>query len=165
MVEIPGVAPFRTPAKINVTNTDIRTVIGHLKACGIEEYEIVATTEKGERQVYKKEDFELLTKEVKTTTFNYEEQIDKRFNKLEKLEVITQNILDEATVRELFYTKTPNQIIRDDNIEELEDAFIPEVDISDMKMVSSGVQIFKQDDNEIENAADMLSNLTGKNRR
>ena len=192
VIEIPGVAPFRTPAKINVTSSDIRTIIGHLKMCGVDEYEIDVTTEKGERKVYKKEDFELPIKEVKKeSNYNYQKQIDKRFNrlekmisdlaakkagssennkeqitnKLEKLELIAQKILDEATVREVVYTKTPGQIIRDDNIEELEDAFIPEVDISDMIMVSSGVQTLKQDDNEIESAADMLSNLTGKNRR
>jgi hypothetical protein len=92
---------------------------------------------------------------------NNKEQIT---NKLEKLELIAQKILDEANVREVIYTKTPGKI-DEDNIEELEDAYIPEVDISDMKMVSTGVETLKQDVDDIEDAADMLSNLTGKNRR
>lgn len=191
LVEIPGVAPFRTPAKINVTTADIRNIIGHLKACGIEEYEIIASTDKGDKEVYTQEDFELPKKEVsKSDSENYKKQIDKRFNKLEKmivnlaakkvsnpnnnkeqitnklekLELIAQKILDEANVREVIYTKIPGKIDVD-NIEELEDAYIPEVDISDMKMVSTGVETLKQDVDDIEDAADMLSNLTGKNRR
>jgi ribosomal protein L5 len=191
LVEIPGVAPFRTPAKINVTTADIRNIIGHLKACGIEEYEIIASTDKGDKEVYTQEDFELPKKEVsKSDSENYKKQIDKRFNKLEKmivnlaakkvsnpnnnkeqitnklekLELIAQKILDEANVREVIYTKIPGKIDVD-NIEELEDAYIPEVDISDMKMVSTGVETLKQDADDIEDAADILSNLTGKNRR
>jgi len=189
IIAIPGVAPFRTPAKIDVTVADIRTIIGHLKVCGVEEYEIIAHNERGDKEVYKKEDFELPKKEGKEVEkINYQKQIDKRFNKLEKmiaklasknsgnqgnnkeqitnklekLELIAQKILDEATTKEVLYMKTPGQIIKDDNIEDLEDAYIPEVDVSDMKMVSSGVQTLKQDDDDLKDSADMLSNLTGK---
>ena len=190
LVELPGVAPFRTPAKINVTNADIKNVILHLKACGIEEYEIKVSTDSGSKQVYTQADFELPTKEAeKVDSKTYDRKIDERFNRLEKmitklatqkvgdqsnnkeqitnkldvLETIAQRILDEATVREVVYTKMPGEI-KEDNIEELEDAYVPEVDISDMKFVSTGVETIKQDSDDIESAADILSNLTGKRR-
>lgn len=192
LIEIPGVPPFRTPAKINVTNADIRNIIGYLKACGIDSYEVIASTEKGTKEIYTEQDFELPKKESKPIDeLAYKNQIDKRFNRLEKmiatlaskktsnlgnnkeqitnklenLELIAKRILDEAVVREVVYTKTPGRIIKEDDIEELEDAYIPEVDISDMKIVSSSVEILKQDSDNIEDSVDKLSNLTGKKRR
>ena len=59
VVQIPGSAPFRTPATIDVSNMKIRNLIGYLRVSGIEDYEIVATSDKGIVEVYKKSDFEL----------------------------------------------------------------------------------------------------------
>ena len=43
VVDIPGVASFRTPAEVDISNAEINLVIFSLKNCGIDDFEI--TTE------------------------------------------------------------------------------------------------------------------------
>jgi len=183
MVQLPGVAPFRTPATMDVSKMKVRNLIGYLTASGIEDYEIVATSDKGVVEVYKKADFDLLKKKEDDPNIGYKKNIDKRFNKLEKLigKLISkqdsqkttnkeqtiddklnriERLLEESSVRQVVYTKTEGE--KDVKIEELEDAFIPEVDVSDMKMSSSGAKILEQDSDDIEGSANLLSGLTKK---
>lgn len=155
LLNIPGIAPFRTPAKVDITNTKLHLVVSALHNAGIDYYEIIAKKDKKEI-VYTKEDFEP-KKEKKTDNsakinarFNRienllfqlvqkkpsrkgisEEQIT---NKLKTLEELSQRILEKEIVREIVYTSSQKggEIPL---IEELdENTFIPSIDISDMEL-------------------------------
>ena len=182
LIEIPGVAPFRTPADIDVSRIEIRTVIGHLQVCGISQYEIVAVNEKGHREVYREKDF-APEKKKKKKIDPYRKQIESRFDKLEKmismlfhrevkgnensnkeqiteklnqLERMSQEILKKQKGNGLIYQKIKERDGEDDI------AFIPEVDIDSLKLKSSSVRSLKQDQKEeIDNAAKSLSKLLG----
>ena len=78
-IDIPGLAACRTPVEINISKLDIRVVAMSLKTAGISEYEIVADIGKGVKEVYTKQDFEKKQKDIEI------ENIDKRFNKKEKM--------------------------------------------------------------------------------
>jgi len=184
VVKMPGGKTFRTPATIDVSNMKIRNLIGYLRAAAIEDYEIVATSDKGVVEVYKKSDFELPKKKKETNQAKaYQKAINNRFNRLESLigelfEKSTskdnskkeQNIdekldrieklLEEASIKETVYTKYIDE--KAVEVEELEAAFIPEVDVSDMKMSSSGAKVLDQDSDDLEDTANLLSGLTKK---
>lgn len=181
VVQLPGSAPFRTPATIDVSNMKIRNLIGYLRVAGIEDYEVVATSDKGVVEVYKKADFELPKKKETNQAKAYQKTINNRFNRLENLigklfeksaskdnSKKEQNIdeklnrieklLEEASVKEVVYTKFVDE--KADVDEELEAAFIPEVDVSDMTMSSSGAKVLDQDSDDLEDTANLLSGLT-----
>jgi hypothetical protein len=181
LLEIPGLAPFRTPADIDVSKIGIRNVIGHLQVNGITDYEIVAVSPQGDKEVYKQEDFEPEKKKKKVDP--YRKQIEGRFDKLEKmismlfnremkgkeesnkeqiteklerLERISEEILKKHKVDGIIYGDVKKRV-RDD-----EDSFIPEIDIDSLKLRSSSVKSVKQDQKEeIDDAADSLSKLLG----
>jgi ribosome assembly protein YihI (activator of Der GTPase) len=144
----------------------------------------VATSDKGVVEVYKKSDFELPKKKKETNQAKaYQKAIDNRFNRLEnligklveksaskdnskkeqnideKLDRI-EKLLEEVSVKETVYTKYVDEKVVE--VEELEAAFIPEVDVSDMKMSSSGAKVLDQDSDDLEDTASLLSGLTKK---
>lgn len=183
LLEIPGLAPFRTPANIDVSRIGIRNVIGHLQVNGITDYEIIAVSPQGDKEVYKQEDFEPEKKKTKKKVDPYRKQIEGRFDKLEKmismlfnremkgkedsnkeqiteklerLEKISEEILKNHKVKGIIYHDVKK---RD---EDVEDSFIPEIDIDSLKLRSSSVKSVKQDQKEeIDDAADSLSKLLG----
>lgn len=171
-IAIPGLKVFRTPADIDISKLDIRVVSMYLKTSGIEKYEIVAES-KESKEIYTKQDFDvvekkpsndnsridriekmlevLVTKQVSNLTPE-KEQINNKLDKLEKL------IANQSKKTVIVPSKRGESI--EPEIEELE-AFIPEVDVSDMK-IKSDVKKVKQDDDGLEDAADLLSGLIKK---
>lgn len=177
-VAIPGLKVARSPVELDISKLDIRVVSMYLKTSGIEKYEIVAATPEGVKETYTQKDFTvvesrkvkpkhsavddkinklekmmevLLARELGKTTEN-KEQINNKLDKLEKLFKGSIQVVDKSPARrELLKGGEPE-------IEEL-DAFIPEVDISDMKLSSDNVKTVKQDDDGLEDAADALSGL------
>jgi len=173
MIEIPGISPFRTPADVNITHISIPLAISVLSSQGIEKFEIVSDI-RGKEQVLTEKDFKeseddnskmngrlknlegmlkkLLKKEASDLSSN-QEQIN---DKLEKLELLSNAILESSGHRP--YSET------EPHIEEL-DTFIPEIDIEGITMKGkSGKKVFKKDEDDIDESADLLSSLTGGNK-
>lgn len=178
-IAIPGLPVCRSPVNLDISKLDIRIISMYLKTSGITKYEIIAETERGDREVYTRKDFDivekqkskidkqdinnrfnriekmmeiLLTREVSKITPN-EEQITNKLDNLEKLLRVNKNI------QVVNKTEARKNILNDDpDIEEI-DSFIPEVDISDMKLSSDNIKTVKQDDGGLEDAADILSGL------
>jgi len=181
LIEIPGMSPFRTPADVDVSRIGIRTVIGHLQVCGITDYEVVAVGPKGDREVYKQEDF--APKKKKKKVDPYKKQIEGRFDKLEKMismlfnreikrnensnkEQITEKLdqLERISQEILKKQKIDGVVYQDSKKKDDEDdlAFIPEVDTKGLKLKSSSARSLKQDQKEeIDDAAKSLSKLLG----
>jgi hypothetical protein len=65
LISIPGLPIFRTPAEVDVSKIDIRVVHMYLVTAGIDEYEIVAETKKGGKEVYKRDDFDEVKYSIK----------------------------------------------------------------------------------------------------
>ena len=186
MIQLPGSAPFRTPATIDVSKMKIRNLIGYLRQAAIEDYEIVATSDKGVREVYKKSDFDLPHKKDKDSESAYKKAINKRFNRLErlikslvdnqdskntsnkeqtiddKLNRIERLLEERVVTKEVIYTKVTDG--KTPNVEELEEEerFVPSVEIDDMKLSSSSTKtIEKRKKEDVDDAADSLSKLLG----
>lgn len=180
-IAIPGLKPCRSPVDIDISKLDIRVIEMYLNTAGIKDYEIVAESKKGVVEVYTEKDFKL-KQEKKKPDLAYKSEIDKRFdrlemvilnllskkevskiplekeqitNQLEKLETITKKILETQSVK-----KVEHQPNMEPVIEEF-DSFIPDIDISDMTLISSDVKIVEKDNEELEDTAEMLSKLGG----
>lgn len=179
-IAIPGVKPFRSPVEIDVSNLDIRVVAMYLKANGINDYELEATTKKGGTEVYTPKDFDKLPtpekkeKGVESRLSNLEKRLDKMMgllvqrddsikskneeqitDKLEKIEEIMGQIL----VSKSNITVSTSSEEREPEIEEF-DAFIPDIDTSDLMIKSKEHKVIKQDNNDLDDTADALSILT-----
>ncbi len=171
-IEIPGMSPFRTPADVNISHVSIPLVASVLKAQGIERFEIISDTQ-GKEKVLTQKDFEvdkkaptqdnyegrfnilesLMKKLLKKQTSNIpsnKEQITNRLNSIEKL-------LLEKETKAIYITE--EKIKKKD--EELQDTFIPEIDLEGLKMKGKVSQkTIKQDKSAIDNNADLLSNMS-----
>ena len=177
-IAIPGLKVMRSPVELDISKLDIRVVSMYLKTSGIEKYEIVAKTPQGEKETYTNKDFDvvekrkskpkqsdadikikklesmmeiLLARELGKSSEN-KEQINNKLDNLEKLFQSGIQVVDKSPAR--------RDILKggEPEIEEL-DSFIPEVDISNMKLSSDNIKTVKQEDDGIEDAADALSGL------
>lgn len=180
-IAIPGLKPCRSPVDIDISKLDIRVIEMYLNTAGINDYEIVAESNKGVVEVYTEKDFKLKQKKKKPD-LEYKSELNKRFdrlesvilnllskkevsktplekeqinNQLEKLEIITKKILETQSVKRVEHQDGMEPVI-----EEF-DSFIPDIDISDMTLMSSDVKVVEKDNEEIEDAAEMLSKLGG----
>lgn len=179
-IAIPGVKPFRSPVEIDVSNLDIRVVAMYLKANGINDYELEATTKKGGTEVYTPKDFDKLPtpekkeKGVESRLSNLEKRLDKMMSllvhrddsvkskneeqitdKLEKIEEIMGQILVSKSSSAVPVSSEE----KEPEIEEF-DAFIPDIDTSDLMIKSKEHKVIKQDNHDLDNSADALSILT-----
>lgn len=176
-IDIPGLPTCRTPVEVDISKLDMRSVAIYLKSSGISDYEIIADTKKGDREVYKKEDFEGKEKrkiekqkpkvddlserlsrieEVvsllaqKGNSDSQKEQINDRLDKIEKL--LIKSISTPKVIKE----KEEEPVI-----EELE-SFIPDIDLTEMKIESKNLKSIKQDSGDIDDISDVLSNIIKK---
>lgn len=184
MIELPGMAPFRTPAEVDVSKLSLNVLILKMKNYNINEYEIRSEIG-GKAIVYKKDDVE---KKKLPDPAKKKEEVDKindlnaRFSRLEKLllkavggsktgsdwEQINEKIdklsnqvndikvLKEVVIKDSGGTKR-TKITK----EEDEDKFIPQIETSGMKIKSGDRKKLKRED-DTDDAADLLSKLTNK---
>ena len=165
-IDLPGMAPFRTPANINVSKIPLNVLILKLKVYDIHGYEIVS--ELGDQKiVYKKEELEKIKeKDLNKMDKKYVKHFDKRLNKLENMikgmtipqEKSEVNInLDKEQIKNVIAEMLDQPIKKEVDVEE-DEIFIPPVNIDGMKLKSSEHTIIKQDEN-LEDSADLLSEI------
>jgi hypothetical protein len=181
MIEIPGIAPFRTPARIDISRVKLNLIISSLNNSGVSDYEIIAREDKKET-VYTKEDFELpkKTKEASPDLDNINERFNKIegilknllkkstskkssseeqiTNKLNALEELSRRILEKESVQEIVYTSSKEKSVSP-VIEDLDDdLYIPKIYIDDMELKGTASEKIGEVEDP-EEAADMLSRL------
>lgn len=181
MIQIPGIAPFRTPAKIDISHVKLHLVVASLNSSGINDYEIIAKEDKQEI-IYTKDDFDFPKKLKEAPTDNSD--INERFNKIEgilknllrktsseknlseeqitnklnSLEELSRRILEKENVKEIVYTSTKDSS-KSPVIEDLDDElYIPNIYIDDMEMKGSASEKIGEVE-DLEEASDMLSRL------
>ena len=174
-VEIPGLPPFRTPVKANITHLAISMVVTTLKAQGIKRFEIVSDIP-GKEQKLTQDDF---VEKKKEKPKDKDKEIDKKLNRMEELLMSLVGKRDNSPLNKEQITKRLDSIehlirtrsIKDSSdkgeesdeplIEELE-AFIPEVDLRGMRISGSSIEEKTRDDDDTDEAADLLSSIRKK---
>ncbi len=181
LIEIPGMASFRTPAKVDIYKGDVRTIVGYLNICHITDYDIVASKD-GSREVYNSKDFNPIQTQVKKKVKQKQpdKKMEKRMQRMEQmLEKLSEKSGDdspknvEQTTNEMErFRKDMLDAINNINLikvsqktvmEELDDEqpapFIPEIDTKGMKLRSHGKHKTIKKDGNTDDAADALSKL------
>ena len=79
-VEIPGLAAFRTPAKVDVTKINLSMLIQALHSCGINNYELISEDEKGKTVYVGKDPITKLPEKKQK-----EPELDNRLDRMEDL--------------------------------------------------------------------------------
>ena len=146
-IDIEGMAPFRTPAKVNIPESAIDRVIVQLAKLGIEDYDIIAHGYfKVHGKIVKEE---INEKQEKVVTVDIK-GVNKRLNKIESLltsllgkapeglerleELLEQLLTREPKVIERIIVKDKDGEVVKDELEEPEETFIPDVDIEGLKV-------------------------------
>ena len=174
IVEIPGIAPVRTPADIDISKIDINLVVAHLRKAGINNYKIVSVIGDGTETVVSIP--QVLKKKVKEK-YSSDPSVAKRFDRLESMmidllkqksesktdpnqEQIT-NKLDnlERLIEKQKYAVIPSTDSDEPTIEELEDRFIPDIDVEGMSLRGNTGKIVVEKEESIDKAADLLSSI------
>ena len=180
VVDIPGTKKVRTPANIDISNVDINFVSMYLRKQGIENYDIVSVSDTGKRDVLPRGAMVDKKKKEKDTG-KWKDNIESRFNKLESLiinllgrkqskpapnsEQITNKLeklekLSEEIIRKQTLDIPMSRAESDDpKIEELDDKFIPSIDIDGMTMKGSTIKTLQSDSEDADEAADLLSSI------
>lgn len=185
-IEIPGMAPFRTPVEANITHISMHLVVSALKKNGIKKFEIISDT-KGKETVLTQNDFRV---EVKKPKQKKEDDYEERFNKLEllvnrlllkndsdktknqeqitnKLSSIEKLLQKQATSTKIVHVKEESKSTKKIKkkspvVEEMldDDTFIPEINVTGMKIKSAeSRKTIKQNKQDIDDSADMLSRI------
>lgn len=183
LIEIPGMAAFRTPAIIDISRGDIKTIVGYLKICDINDYEIIANNNKGVTERYNAKDFSTDGPKVKKKKDpNPNKAMVKRMDRIEKMiaglyekssgdspknteqntnqiEMFQKQILD--TLKHLNTGGSMDSV--KDELEEEVEPYIPDIDIEGMKLNTQGnTKVIKTNKDDTDDAADALSKLLNK---
>jgi len=184
LIEIPGIPSFRTPAVIDISKGDIRTIVGHLKVCDITDYEIIATNPGGEREKYNAKDFDTNKQKIQ------KQKPDKKLvNRMDRMEKMIEKLLETSkndSGKKIEQNINGLDTFRDDVLNAIKDIkisggsggskeerktiddeavapFIPEFNLDDMKINSQGnTKTVKKDRSDNDSAADALSKLLNK---
>lgn len=159
ILNLRGMSPIRTPAKIDVTRSDLNYIITELRRMGIQNFVIKYGSD------------EQIIKEVEETTFKIEKDQDKEeqihkspdlngiYKRLDSIESLLQGI---SAGREII----EKRIIIDGEKEkskfvEPEEAFIPTVDTSGLSLKG---KTFKQEESseDVKDKSRKLSKIIGK---
>lgn len=180
VINIPGTPTARTPTEVDITNVDINLVFSFLRKGGFNKYKIFSViedetgkvstpvklveTEKGKKEsdsdidkrFSKLENMiaQLFSLSDKSKSSLNEEQIT---NKLDRLEKLSQSIIN-GQKKQVIYRETPQS--GEPKIEELDDAFIPEIDTGGMQIKGTTSKAIKREDEDVDDAADLLSSIT-----
>ncbi len=178
-IRLPGMSSFRTPAKVDVTKIKINILMQALHSCGVNDYELSSISETGKiLNKWTKDSINLSNKKQKEETSNINS------DKLDRLEDILLALLskkdsqkdkksEQITNRLLrieHILKSGNQFISQGSmnnkvpiIEEIEDQYIPNIDISDMQIKGKSTETIEYSSKkDINDTVDLLSNLTKK---
>jgi hypothetical protein len=170
-IEIPGVAAFRTPATMDVTKIKLSILIQALHSCGVNNYELVSEDEKGSVVYLGKDPITKLPEKKNDPELS---------NRLERMEDLLLKLISNGTGQKAANSeqitnrlnriermlKQGNKVIYKEIggnpiVEEMDDQYIPEIDISDMKISGNITKTLgKTSKGDIDSVVDMLSNLT-----
>ena len=185
LIDIAGMKPFRTPARVDISKGDVRTIVGYLKVCNITDYEIVASNQ-GITEVYEPKDFEgqktRVVEKIKPKDKTNQKLI-KRINRLEEAikEMKEKPVGDSPKKEEQTTNQTEllqAQILdaiknlnvgggsnekgskgkKERDVDEPE-PFIPDIDIEGMKLKGQGDHKTVKKEKGSDDAADALSKL------
>ena len=178
-ITLPGVASFRTPAEIDISNMSLHRLMTTLRSYNITNFEIISTV--GDKKVVYTQDnvIKKKVKQLNKKTKIEKDGLDDRFSRIEnlikqsvresntnldleqinkKIDMLSQQ-LDGLQTGEKTIVKKEITETKKDDFDETE-TFIPQIDTEGMKLTSTTNHKTLKRDDDSEDAADLLSQLT-----
>lgn len=155
-IELPKIPPFRTPAKVDISKLNLGQVTSELRKQGIKDYVILEGIDKPpKRNKQKKTVSEKKTDSIDLSGFH------DRFDKIEGLLQDVMNIRSEVREVRTIIKGSGTEVEFDDKEKEIEnvDQFVPDVDVSGMKVKTSEFRTEKLD-GDIEESSELLSKIS-----
>lgn len=172
-LQIPGMPSVRCPAEIDITKYDLSVIMTSLRKSGVKDFQIVSSSKQKEKTV--------VTKSIKNRSNpKPSNNLDDRFSRLEQMinqllekdgsnitqkeeQTINKTILEDLKIenKEIKVRPKKKPVIKrkdEPEVEELDDFFIPSVDISNLKLKGGVDKTIKQDV-DIDNNVDLLSRI------
>lgn len=166
-ISIPGIPPFRTPAKVDITKVGEKIVRAELRKNGITNYKITPSEEEPKSiplQINKQEKSNTSIEDIKKSIDNMmillQSVLDKEPKKVEQSTEKIESLLNEfllsgKKVEKEFATAETK---RRSKIDESVDDFIPEINIDKMSLKGgSSEKVIKSDRNILKNAESLKS--------
>jgi len=186
-LEIPGTLPTRSPAEIDISKCDLISVSTYLRKQGIKNYQILSLSGDDAKirrglPAPKMQDASIDQKVINKRFTRLEEMVEQLLqkqvgnddqkseqitDKLKNLEELAKKLLDkEPVIQRVVEVSSKSQPKTkkkpEPKIEELEDTFIPSIDVSNMKMKGGSKKTIKQDKMDLDDSADLLSRIMGQ---
>lgn len=158
-IEIPGIPPVRSPANIDITKIDLSLVISILRKYGIDNYKIVSLSETGEKKIFTRRDF---VEKNKEDIMFYQRKMDRRIEKMENMisRLLEKNEVNRGVKLEQITKSKYIEKESEPKIEELEDVFIPNIDVGGMKVKGETSKTsIKRGKGDVDDSADLLSRI------
>lgn len=162
-IKIPGIKEVRTPAKIDIGNTDLNMIAGYLRSLGVNKYSIISGGVEIDPDSYKSNIVKEITKEKETTiiektTIGSDPDV---LNKLTSIERILKDLYELGIVPSNNTVRYSDNKISKSTVEvEEDDEFIPELKLDGMiqkGLLTTPAKLDK--DVDIEELAKTLSEL------
>ena len=154
-IELPKIPPFRTPAKVDISKLNLGQVTSELRKQGIKDYVILEGVDKPPKRNKKKK---AVSKNGTSIDLS---GVHKRFDKIEGLLQEVMNTRSEVREVRTIIKGSDTEVKFGDKEKEIEnvDQFVPEVDVSGMKVRTSEFKTEKLD-SDIEESSELLSKIS-----
>lgn len=134
LLELPGISPRRTPTEIDITKCDLNNVLVELRSKGISNFEIKNKSNDRNESVQNKSK----TKKDNINKTEYSEVISNNFmEKLENIENLLLELNENINVNNIQLDNPVSNNLQEKNKEEIdedEEDFIPNIDLSGLKL-------------------------------
>lgn len=163
-ITIPKIAPFRTPAIVNISKLDVNQVLIELRKYGIEDFVIKYEPDKKDIQQEQILNYKSKKEEKIFIEKNHNEIFGKRIQNIEKLlKELVKNKTSQVIIEKTIINKETDSIKKEKEDDFDEDDFIPDIDISNLKLKESkSTKREEVNTNNIKKTSDLLSNLLKK---
>ena len=146
-IRLPGIPPFRTPAKVDITKMNMNILEAELKRSGVEEYEIK-----------KKAGFKVRKQVVDDTPHPQIDPTEKLSGRLDNIEDLLKKVLEKDPTIIQQYVSDEKQTGKKKIEVDDEDTFIPEINIDGIKgSINHETTLGESDTDE---TADLLRQMT-----
>ena len=148
-LSLPGLAPFRTPADLDLTKCDLNLILSELNRLGIKKFKIISEEIEKKPIIPVKEKVRIEKNKIEESNVN---------QRLEKIELMLKSFIDSKD--EIKYSKPSKKT---NNKIEKQVEFIPSITPLDLDSEDNNI-IVKQDDiDDVSDSADLLSKLGKEN--
>jgi len=165
-LRLTGIAPFRTPAKVDISRLNVTLLLSELNMNSVIDFQIISNSKEEKESKKEKSTSEL----IENLKIDKKENINKNNIDVKKelieIKYLLQNLLEKpSTVIEKVYESNDKiETKKSKREKKISDDFIPSVNISNLEMKKGSEINTITSDEDISDSVDLLSRISKKRR-